>query len=274
MTCLAQAEHTTYASQPDLLRVGETGTYRYRVELLRVVSPVVLEVGLVPAGLPVPYRPGQYVLVGSAQGDVPERAYSVANAPRADGRVRLLVTRYAGGVTSGWIHRGLARGDEVLLTGPYGTLVADPTRDGPVLLLAAGCGVAPISAVAESLVTDRPDRRVTLCFSGRTSAHVLQRARFEAMQRRHAQFRYVVTLTRDRTAPWHRRLPDLLGKLVGDLTAWEVLIAGNENFVRACRAEVQALGAPAAAVRTEEFFADPVPWSDGLPPLASAARTS
>jgi ferredoxin-NADP reductase len=274
MTAPTELEHAPYPTRHDWVTIGDGAAYRYQVEMIRIASPVVLELGLVPCGPPVPHLPGQYVLLGSAAGELPERAYSIATPPRADGRVRLLVTRYPGGMTSGWIHHTLARGDHVLLTGPYGTLVANPTLEGPVLLLAAGCGVAPISAIAESLVTERPDREVMLCFSGRTPAHVLQQARFEEMQRRHEQFRYVVTLTRDRTSPWHRRVPDILPKLTPDLAGWEVFIAGNEGFVRSCRAAVRALGADAAVVHTEEFFADPMPWTDRLPGSTARPRTS
>lgn len=247
------------------LQTPAAGPYGYRVEVLRVASPVVLEVGLAPVGEHLPFRPGQYAMVGVREPGVPERAYSIANAPRPDGRVRLLVTRYAGGITSGWIHDRLARGDEVTLDGPHGSLVADPTLQGPALLLAAGCGVAPVSAVAESLLTSQPHREVTLLFSGRTPAHLLQRTRFEDLQRRHEQFSYDFTLTRDRSSRWHRRVPHMLGRLIGDLSGWEVFIAGNEHFVRASRDAVHVLGALASAVHTEEFLADPLPQLECQP---------
>lgn len=248
---------TAYPTREELLRGGDAATYRYRVELVRVASPDVVELGLAPVGTPMHHRPGQYALVGSLGANVPERAYSIANAPRPDGRVRLLVTRHRGGATSGWIHDELSRGDEVTLTGPGGALVADPALHGPVLLLAAGCGVAPVSAIAETLLAEQPDRPVTLHFSGRTSAHVLQRARFESMARRHPQFTYLVTLTRDHTLAWPRRVPEVLGRMTtGDLSGWEVFIAGNESFVRDCRAEALRLGAAPTSVHTEEFLSD------------------
>lgn len=241
------------------LQTRGAGAYRYRVEVLRVASPVVLEIGLAPVGEHLPFRPGQYAMVSVREPGVPERAYSIANAPRPDGRVRLLVTRYAGGVTSGWIHDRLARGDEVILNGPHGSLVADPGLHGPVLLLAAGCGVAPVSAVAESLLASQSHREVTLLFSGRTPAHLLQRTRFEELQRRHEQFRYEFTLTRDRSSRWRRRVPHMLGRLIGDLSDWEVFIAGHEDFVRASRDAVRLLGAEPSHVHTEEFLADALP---------------
>ena len=55
---------------------------------------------------------------------------------------------------STWLYRGLRIGDRVLVSGPYGTFVADPGADGPVLCLAAGSGLAPIRALAGVAATD------------------------------------------------------------------------------------------------------------------------
>src|SRR5699024_2801530 len=174
----------------------------------------------------------------------------------ADGRISLLVTRYPGGVTSGWVHRQLQHGDEVILTGPFGTLVPDPGHTGSMLLLAAGCGVAPLGAIAESVLLEQPERAVTLIFSARTAAHGLRHGFFEQLMRRHPQFRYLRTLTRDATATWHRRVPAILERAVGDVAGWEVLVAGPEEFVQDSARAAVALGADPSAVRTEEFLAD------------------
>ena len=55
---------------------------------------------------------------------------------------------------STWLYRGLRIGDRVLVSGPYGTFVADPGADGSVLCLAAGSGLAPIRALAGVAATD------------------------------------------------------------------------------------------------------------------------
>lgn len=240
-------------------------TYGYRVEAARAVTPFVREVVMAPSRSALRHTPGQYVMLDVLQPGSVERAYSVANAPRPDGRIHLLVTRYDHGRTSSWVHDRLRRDDRVLLTGPFGTLVTDPTHDGPVLLLAAGAGIAPVAAIAEDLLARQPDRPVLLCFSARTRDHAIWKERFEELAHEHSQLRYVCTLTRDREAQLSTHLPDLLPGLVEHLRGWEVLIAGSEGFVRDCRAAARALGADATSVRTEEFFADPVPWTTAPP---------
>lgn len=238
-------------------------TYDYRVLSLRPASPVVQEVLLAPVGPAVPYRAGQYLMLDVRRTGAPERAYSPADAPRRDGRVRLLVTRYPAGPTSGWVHHGMRAGDEVWLTGPFGTMTLGERDEGPVLLLGAGSGLAPVEALAQVLVAQQAHRPVVLIFSGRTGADALDRARLEALAGRHWQLRYLCVLTREPPGNRHRRVPTLLGELVGRLAGWQVFAAGREGFVRDCRAAALSLGAAPALVRTEEFFADPAPRPAG-----------
>jgi len=101
------------------------------------VTPTIVEVWLRPLGEPMGFLPGEYVLLEDSDRRVAPRSYSIANAPRPNGEISLLVTRVAEGATSSWVHDRLRTGDEVILTGPYGTFVADPSRTSPCLYLAA-----------------------------------------------------------------------------------------------------------------------------------------
>lgn len=245
--------------------------YRYRVVTAPKVTPVIRELWLAPCAGALVHQAGQYVLLGDTAHRLPPRSYSLANAPRADGRVSLLVTRFPEGPTSSWVHGVLKPGDEVALTGPYGSFVLGDDPDCPILLLAGGSGLAPIRALAEALMADNPARRVTLFFSVRTAADTIDHARFQSWARTHSGFRYLLTLTRDSEALRHRRIPELLSETFEDLRGWEVFAAGPTGFVTGCAAAARALGAAAPCVHTEEFFADPQPWT-GAPVAASGVR--
>lgn len=241
--------------------------HRYRVQSSVAVTPVIRELRLTPLGNRLAFRAGQYVLLGDVDWRVPQRSYSVANAPREDGSISLLVTLVQDGPTSTWAH-GLRSGDGVLLEGPFGTFVGADDRTGPALLLGAGSGLAPVRALAEALLERVPQRPVTLLFSCRTRADRIDHERFEQWQRERRDFRYLCTLTRDATAPLHARLPVLLADCVGrDLSGWEVFASGPPGFVVGCAAAAQALGALATDVRTEEFFTDPQPWLGAMPSM-------
>lgn len=225
----------------------------YRVAAVHAVTPVIAEVWLEPVSAPLEYRPGQYVLLEDAVGEIVPRSFSVANAPRADGRLSLLVTRVPGGQASEWIHGRLSAGDEVLVSGPYGTFVDDGRSTAPAWYLAGGSGLAPVRALLE----DAPPRRaLTLVFSARTEADVI-----DAGLGREPRFRFVRTLTRGPGPPPHGRIPGLLADLAGDLSDADVFVAGASGFVTACAAAARALGAARARIRTEVFYAEPEPWT-------------
>jgi len=95
----------------------------------------IIELRLRPIDKAMRYWPGQYVLLGDAAAGVAPRCYSIANAPRPDGEITLLVSRVPDGHTSGWVHAELRPGARVSVDGPYGTFVGDPATDTPVLCL-------------------------------------------------------------------------------------------------------------------------------------------
>jgi CDP-4-dehydro-6-deoxyglucose reductase len=248
--------------------------HRYRVQSSVAVTPVIRELWLMPVREQIIFRAGQYVLLSDVDWRVPQRSYSVANAPRADGAISILVTRVQGGPTSTWSH-ALETSDEVLLEGPFGTFMSAADRRGPALLLGAGSGLAPVRALAEDLIEREPRRPITLFFSCRTRADLIDAERFERWQRERAGFRYLHTLTRDPGVPRHARIPALLADCVGrDLAGWEVFTSGPSGFVVGCSSAAQALGALATDIHTEEFFTDPQPWLGDMPPVPAGGNTT
>lgn len=232
----------------------------YEVLTSERVTPSVVELRLRPRTAPLSYRAGQYVLLCDAAGALPQRSYSIANAPRLDGYISLLVTRVEGGAISTWVHERLRPGDEVSLSGPYGTFLPAPDTTSPLLLLAGGSGLAPMRAIAQASLAEHPSRPVSLFFSARTMCDAIDCDVFGALQRSHTSFRYLLTLTRDSHVALHGRIPDLLPTAIGSTAAQEVFIAGSPGFVAACATSVRSLGAHPFSVHTEPFFLEPQPW--------------
>lgn len=224
-------------------------------------TPMIVELWLRPRGPTLRYRPGEYVLLEDHERTVPPRSFSIANAPWADGLISLLVTRVPGGETSTWVHERLRAGQEVAVSGPYGTFVDDPTACGPVLFVAAGSGLAPIRALLEAAVPTETRSSLTLIISARGEADVIDRWRFADWEVRHASFRFIRTLTRG-VGPLPRgRVPALLPQLFAELTDHDVFIAGAPGFVLACAAAADGVGAQRERVHTEVFFVEPQPWT-------------
>lgn len=247
--------------------------YEFTVTDKRQRTPTIAELLLRPTGSPMRYRPGQYVLLGDPGAELLVRSYSIANAPRRDGLISLLVTRIPGGQLSAWVHDVLRAGDRVLLSGPYGSFTAASGDPGPVLLLAAGSGLAPIRALAEAALPDSMHRPLVLFFSARTRRDLIDEQRFRGWQRRHCGFRYLRTLTRADGPPPTGRIPAILGDWFPDLSGWQVYIAGAPGFVTASAAAACARGAGPDRVYTEEFFSEPLPWGAAQPSTATGSQS-
>ncbi|MGH3070439.1 MAG: FAD-binding oxidoreductase [Streptosporangiaceae bacterium] len=245
----------------------------FTVAAKRQRTPVIAELLLHPAGPLLRYQPGQYMLLGDPDGGLVVRSYSIANAPRRDGLISLLVTRVPGGQLSAWVHDVLRPGDRVLLSGPYGSFTAVPGEPGPVLFLAGGSGLAPVRALAEAALRHRRVAPVVLFFSARTQRDLIDDQRFRGWQRRHPGFSYLRTLTRADGPPPTGRIPAILGDRFPDLSGWRVYIAGAPGFVTACAAAARACGTRPGRVLTEEFFTEPQPWGAAQPAVGTGAST-
>jgi phenol hydroxylase P5 protein len=98
----------------------------------------------------------------------------MANAPSSPREVEFNVRRTPGGVCSdGWVFAGLAAGDQVELTGPYGRFVVRTARTEPAVLIAGGTGLAPLAAMIKRVLLDGP----TAQGSGPSHLYLYQGAR-------------------------------------------------------------------------------------------------
>ena len=246
----------------------------FSVAAKRLRTPVIAELLLRPAGPRLRYQPGQYVLLGDPAAELVVRSYSIANAPRRDGLISLLVTRVPGGQLSAWVHDVLRADDRVLVSGPYGSFTAAPGEQGPVLYLAGGSGLAPVRALAEAALQHRTSGPVVLFFSARTQRDLIDHEQFRSWQRRHpGRFRYLRTLTRADGPPPAGRIPPILADWFPGLSGWRAYIAGAPGFVTACAAAARACGAQPGRVHTEEFFTDPQPWAAAQPATPTGNRS-
>ncbi len=222
----------------------------------RMIAARVVELRLRPVGQPIRYWPGQYVTLGDPRNGVPARAYSISNAPRPDGELVLQVARSDGGITSHWVHDRLQVGENIKVSGAYGTFIGDPSVDTPVLCLAAGTGLAPILALAEAALRRGFKKKVTMVFSARTVEDVYCQGMMAFWRTKHRNFDYRITLTREvREGHLSGRMDVALPTLFSDLSKHTVFVAGSPEFVDTCVATVQKLGATKPMIHTEGFFA-------------------
>jgi CDP-4-dehydro-6-deoxyglucose reductase len=226
---------------------------RYTVVGRQQCTPAIVELWLRPSGVPAQYRPGQYVLVDDEDQTWPQRSYSIANAPRSDGLISLLITRVEDGLTSRWLHDLVGVGDHLSVSGPYGAFVDDRPEGRPALMLAAGSGLAPIRALTEAALAAN-GASLTLIFSARTARDIIDRELFSRWERQYPGFRYCCATTRGLGDDPNGRVPARLSVIPGGLSDHDVFIAGAPGFVQACTAAALANGARPSSVHTEELF--------------------
>ena len=226
----------------------------------RPIAARVVELRLRPVGQPIRYWPGQYVTLGDPRANIPARAYSISNAPRPDGELVLQVARADGGITSQWVHETLQIGENIKISGAYGTFIGDPSVDTPVLCLAAGTGLAPILALAEAALRRGFKKKVTMLFSARTLDDVYCQGLMAWWRTKHRNFDYKITLTREvNEAHLSGRVDATLPTMFTDLSKHTIFAAGSPEFVDTCMATVLQLGAHKDMIHTEGFFAQQQP---------------
>lgn len=142
----------------DRLAGLEIKTMPARIVSIERLAPAIVRVVLrTPPASPMRFLAGQYVDV-IAQGV--RRSYSLANAPREDGLLELLIKRYPGGVLSEYWFERAQPNDLIRIEGPLGTFfLRDEFPEGrapaDVVFLATGTGIAPVKALLEELAADR-----------------------------------------------------------------------------------------------------------------------
>jgi len=208
------------------------------------------------------HRAGQHydLRLSAPDGYQTERSYSIASPPEQTGEIALTVEMIADGEVSGYLHEGVAVGDQLELRGPIGGYFVWPAGapDAPLMLVAGGSGVVPLMAMLRHRQRAGLPNLAVLLFSVRTPEEVIYQQELEAMAQADAAFTLLLTYTRQTLASWagYRRRIDatMLAEAVGRLPgAPQCYVCGPTGLVENVASLLQAQGLPDDAIRTERF---------------------
>jgi ferredoxin-NADP reductase len=202
------------------------------------------------------HLPGQHVDVRltAEDGYQAQRSYSIASAPGAS-RLELTVERIDDGEVSPYLTDELQPGDRFELRGPVGGyFVWEPSRGGPLLLVAGGSGVVPFRAMLRHLVDEGGGVPATLLLSSRTWDDVIYREELDGLE----DIRVVHTLTRGQPEGWTgyaRRVDAAMLAEVGPGAAERphVYVCGPTPFVESVASALVELDHDPTRIRTERF---------------------
>ncbi|PSL00145.1 ferredoxin-NADP reductase [Murinocardiopsis flavida] len=181
----AAAEHAAWA--PPWWQAEVVALERPRHDLARIT---------LRPDQPYPYLPGQYLMVQVARWPRVWRPYSIANAPRGDNLLRLVVRAVPGGWVSTALVAHTRPGDRLLLGAPLGTTVLDAESDRDLVMVAGGSGIAPIKAIAEQVAALPRRRPMLLLYGAGEAAELTESADLAALQSTYPWLRVVEVLGR------------------------------------------------------------------------------
>jgi CDP-4-dehydro-6-deoxyglucose reductase, E3 len=221
-----------------------------------------------PPNAAVRFRPGQYISLIGDDGRL--HAFSIANAPRADGTLELHIGRIANGRFTTHVHERMQARDILRFAGPFGEFgFADDAgaAQRPAILLAGGTGIAPIKAMLEAAEQSGMQRELHLYWGSRHEEgfYALDRLPLKACVR----FTPVLSepaaqdVWTGRTGLVHRAvLQDF-----PDLSRFDVYACGSPGLIDAAFLDfTRRAGLPA-----DRFFADAFHNAGTVPLAASAA---
>ncbi|QYC42905.1 Flavohemoprotein [Nonomuraea coxensis DSM 45129] len=200
-----------------------------------------------------PALPGQYVSVRVRMPDGVHQLRQYTLSGEGDGGLRrITVKRVDDGEVSALLHATAAEGDELTLSAPFGD-VALRAGDAPLVLVSAGIGCTPITAMLGHLARAGDPRQVLVLHADRdVAAHALR----ADMARLAAEAGAEQILWYERDAPEGARtgLMDLDGVAIPE--GAEVYMCGPVPFMRAVRGRLIGAGVAPKDIHYEVFGPD------------------
>lgn len=242
LTCCRTAVTDVSLDIEDLGELGniETKTLPCRIDSLSRLTDDVIEVTLrTPPTSRLSYLPGQYIDVIGKDGR--RRSYSVANAPRDDGKLTLQIRKVPNGAMSRYWFDEAKANDLLRLEGPLGTFCLRPSQASQLVLLATGTGIAPIRAMLEQLANNpaaNTYRQVHVYWGGRTEQDIYWTPDYSALP-----LRFVPVLSRSPYSAGAKGYVQEAALADGiDLKDAVVYACGSESMIASAKSKLVAAG--------------------------------
>ncbi|AQA02969.1 CDP-6-deoxy-delta-3,4-glucoseen reductase [Mycobacterium sp. MS1601] len=214
---------------------------------LEVVEPVGFE-----------FKPGQYADV-HIPGTDEHRSFSMATTGSTPGRVEFLIKKYPGGKFAGLLENSLAVGDEINLTGPYGSFTLKDGHVLPVVCVGGGAGMAPILSLLRHMSETQSTRPVRFYYGARTFADLFYLDEIERLGATLADFTFTACLSESvdgvpegvRVQPGN--VTDVVSAQEPGLVKTEVYLCGPPPMVDAALALLESESVPNDQVFYDKF---------------------
>lgn len=224
-----------------------------RVCSVRRATPSTRIIRLDLNGARFPYEAGQLAMLGRADDEL-RVPYSIASAPAETERAGYLefLTR----MDAASRLREVARGERLLVDGPYGSFTLPPgagSRD--LLFVAGGTGIAPLRSMIREAVLTMRGSKLRLLYSARRPDEFPYLTELRGLARR-KQIELALTATREVPSRWRgdrgRITPEKLASLI-DTTDLLCFVCGPMSMVDEVPRMLRDLGVESRRIRIEEW---------------------
>lgn len=203
----------------------------------------------------IKFYPGQFIEIGVPWAPGEWRSYSIASPPSQAEEIELIIKRIEHGLFSGNLDR-VVPGLAVNLRGPFGTSYL---REGesPVLMVAAGSGIAPLLSMIRHAGEVADPRPFTLFYGARTRADLPVAGEIAAYKPRN--FNFEVTLSAPTpNCQWNGAtgwVSKLLQHSIGDASPYDAYLCGAPEMCDAAELLLSAKGINEGRVFADRFYA-------------------
>jgi propane monooxygenase reductase subunit len=144
---------------------------------------------------PFNFRAGHYVDITLLDHGV-TRSYSMANPPSEPTKLEYIIKMYPDGAFSSLLRDQLKPGDPLKIKGPYGTCFRREHRNGALILVGGGSGMAPLwSILNDHLQHGDRSRPVTFFYGARTERDLFYRDKIAEIAQQLPKFHFVPGLS-------------------------------------------------------------------------------
>ncbi|MBL4833175.1 MAG: 2Fe-2S iron-sulfur cluster binding domain-containing protein [Pseudomonas sp.] len=251
LTCCRTAETQITLNVEDLGELGnvQVKTLPCRIDQIQKLSDDVIEITLrTPPTSKLEYLPGQYVDMIGSEGL--RRSYSIANAPREDGKVSLQIRKVVDGLMSHYWFEEAKTNDLLRMEGPLGTFCLRKTNAKQLIMLATGTGIAPVKAILEQLAS-KPElntfESIHVYWGGREAKDIYWRPDFPQLS-----IRFVPVLSH--LSEWQGRNGYVQEVAIEDGHEWKasvVYACGSDKMIHSAHEQLTAAG-----LNDKDFYSD------------------
>jgi ferredoxin-NADP reductase len=202
------------------------------------------------------FQSGQYLLVEKeTDGKKIKRAYSISSTVEDMPEFELTVRRFEGGVMSTWL-TDLVPDDEVEFYGPLGVFTADLGNNNSKVMVAIGCGIAPLKSIIERLLK-KNGYQVDLFYGNRFVSGVPYHNYFQQLVGKYKGFRYFPCISRlDQliSGVYAGRVNDVMSEFIIDYSNRDYYLCGSKEMIGQVRDFLIKKGADEKSIYFEQIF--------------------